>query len=490
MVLEAAGVRVPLDDRQKQKVQRFFPPLVLQEAVHQFCNERLSRRATDAPTNPNQDTEEKFRTFVNKLAHICDYRPHGDTITALTVLQNNDKVLYVFVSNNRERKNLNKTKQEITGLLTILKDNYEPESRVTDQALYKKLLGQVLILTTVRVQGYLSDLSDKIAKCIKDFREEKSDADKKVIDSLDKLLKMIPKTQMGGQKSKRFISSTMECIQLIHNYRNSPLQTTIEKRAANAKRLGTENSSCWSALQHVFGRLLSYRYDVETLISAHYIWEDDNLFRDFEVDFLESSGLYPGAALRCTPEKPETIIGRIPNASPEQRESLKRSFNEFRTSDQTSNLDEALKEQWETVQSRSPRVHAEMLLHDWLTRTGGVQAHRFFGNYRYIGTSKPLCRLCQYYFDIIATPVRFRDGHPNTYLNWRQPDLYASSGDSEVVEEAKRVWREIMDQLKARVYADLRRLLVEKATDKKQNDSNTFTDRITLDGLFMDLRLE
>ena len=47
-----------------------------------------------------------------------------------------------------------------------------------------------------------------------------------------------------------------------------------------------------------------------------------------------------------------------------------------------------------------------------------------------------------------------------------------------------------MDQIKARIYADLRRVLVEKATDKKMNDSNTYTDRLTLAGLFMNLELE
>ena len=47
-----------------------------------------------------------------------------------------------------------------------------------------------------------------------------------------------------------------------------------------------------------------------------------------------------------------------------------------------------------------------------------------------------------------------------------------------------------MDQLKARVYTDLRRVLVEKATDKKKNDSNTYTDKLSLAGLFAYLEHE
>jgi len=243
------------------------------------------------------------------------------------------------------------------------------------------------------------------------------------------------------------------------------------------------NATSWSSLQHVTGRLLSYEYDVETLISAHHIWGDTDLLRDFEVDFLDSSSSYPTAATRLKPEAVDIIINRTPQATPSQLEALKQHARDLQVYD----LDAMLEEQWK--RKLDPIVHAEVLLHDWLSRTaGGVQPPRFFSNWRYIGTSKPICRLCQYYFSIIATPVRFRDGHPNTYLDWRPADVRLPAG-SEDVDAAKLVWREVIDQMKARVYADMRRLLVEKATDKKQNDSNTYTDRITLDGLFTNIGL-
>jgi len=157
---------VPLDGKQQTRIRNFFPPLLLLESIHQSCNQRTLPKAADTPPNPNQGPEEKFRTFVNKLAHICDYRPKGDTVTALAVLLDNGRVLYLFASNRRGRQNLIKTKADLTSLLNILKENLEAETRLPDRALADRLLRQVLLLNTVRVQGYLSALSTDLKSCI------------------------------------------------------------------------------------------------------------------------------------------------------------------------------------------------------------------------------------------------------------------------------------------------------------------------------------
>src|SRR4051794_27485142 len=109
---------VPLDGKQQTRIRNFFPPLILLESIHESCNQRTELKAAEAPPNPNQESEGRFRTFVNKLAHICDYRPKGDTVTALAVLvDDNGRVLYLFASNRRTRSNLNKTKQDLTAVL-------------------------------------------------------------------------------------------------------------------------------------------------------------------------------------------------------------------------------------------------------------------------------------------------------------------------------------------------------------------------------------
>lgn len=120
----------------------------------------------DTPTNPYQGAEEKFSTFVNKLAHICDYRPHGDTITALAVMENHGHVTYVFASNSREVSSLPQVERDITGILNLLKDNLEAETRVEDQVLYDRLFRRILVLNETRLKSYLNRLLEVLDKCI------------------------------------------------------------------------------------------------------------------------------------------------------------------------------------------------------------------------------------------------------------------------------------------------------------------------------------
>jgi len=150
-----------------RRIRNFFPPLILLEAINECCKQNVARKASDSPPNPNQTPEEKFRTFVNKMAHICDHQPHGDTVTALTVLQDNGRVLYAFASNRRTRQNLLKTKTGILSVLNILKENLQAETSQSDEVLHDKLIREILSLNTVRVQCYLSALSKELKACIK-----------------------------------------------------------------------------------------------------------------------------------------------------------------------------------------------------------------------------------------------------------------------------------------------------------------------------------
>lgn len=273
----------------------------------------------------------------------------------------------------------------------------------------------------------------------------------------------------------------IHCIKTIEQYRRSPLQQFIKKKAATEEKL-RKNKTPWSNLHHVGGRLLSYAYDAETLVSAHHMWEDTDLFREFEVSFLDSSQSNIPKPFEFSPQTIESLIDGMPASTCNARE--KKALLQHAAELRKYNLDKILERQWQ--RKLNPIVHAEMILYDWLSRTpGGLQPSRFFEGWQYIGTSKPVCRLCRYYFDIIATPVHFRDGHPNSYVNWRLPDVRPQSNKPQDMQQANNDWCKIMDQIKTKVYADLRRVLEEQKTDQKVNDSNTYTDRLSLAGLLM-----
>jgi hypothetical protein len=263
----------------------------------------------------------------------------------------------------------------------------------------------------------------------------------------------------------------MQCIKTIHENRNSSLQRYIEARAVDDDNMAKGGS--WSTLRHATGRLLSYQYAVQTLVHAHRIWANTDLFRDFDVESLRSSGSYPAQALNLNPDTAEAVINRGPGG-PSRSQVYKDHAADLEPYGLSTELEQRLQ------QKLDPVVHAEMLLHDWLSRTdGGTQPYRFFNNWQYIGSSKPICRLCQHYFNVIATPVRFRSGHPNTYVNWRLPDIYVDKEDEESIARAKKIWYEILGQMKGQVYAAVGRVLEEKVSDRKPHDSNTYTERIT-----------
>ncbi|KAK4157294.1 hypothetical protein C8A00DRAFT_29719 [Chaetomidium leptoderma] len=418
-----------------------------------------------------------FHTLVNKLAQICDFEPKGNTVTALAVIWRDGRICYVFASNRRRTPALKNARIGLKAFLDILKSNLEAETRDSDEVMERRLLGEILSRNNVRVRSYLTALAKELSTCIK-----KCDAagveGMEARDAMTRLAQMLPDPNKDGQKGDNYINSMIRFIEAIRENSTSPLRRYISARAAEDDKMAKGGS--WSTVRHVSGRLVAYQYAAQTPVQAHHIWADTELFRDFNIASVRSSQSYPAEALNLNPMTTEAIMHRAPGCTQAQVDAYKQHAAAL----QQYLLDSKLERQWKT-RALDPIVHAEMLLHDWLARTeGGIQAYRFFHNWRYIGTSKPVCRLCQEYFHVIATPVRFRSGHPNTYLNWRLPDMYYVGGEDSAIttssiERARRDWCEILGRMKGRVYAAVVQVLEEKVSDKKAHDSNTYTDKVS-----------
>jgi hypothetical protein len=171
------GTSVPLGANQRKRAKEFYYLLFL-DSVPDCCQYAIARKVAFVPQNPNQSSEADFRTLVNKLAHICDSRPGGDTVMALVVLLVDGKPVYAFASNSMKRSNLIQTKDDFTSVLNILKVNLKTETKESDQVLFDRLLRQMLRLNPVRVQTNLTHLTKDLAACVKacegDVSEESS----------------------------------------------------------------------------------------------------------------------------------------------------------------------------------------------------------------------------------------------------------------------------------------------------------------------------
>jgi hypothetical protein len=149
-------------------------------------------------------------------------------------------------------------------------------------------------------------------------------------------------------------------------------------------------------------------------------------------------------------------------------------FKEFVRKLQGFSLDERIKQEYGKDSFR-PVVHAEVQLLNWLDTTYGVNNARFFNGWKYIGTSKPTCRLCHYYFEEHKSHVQHRGTNGNLYLNWRFPDVRESQGAAG--EGARQV---MVDRVLLRIRKDAFDLVKQKlSTAYKTNDSNTISARIT-----------
>jgi len=222
-------------------------------------------------------------------------------------------------------------------------------------------------------------------------------------------------------------------------------------------------SERWCELRHSAGRLLSYLQAVKVLVMTRKRWPE--LFENFEVCSIASSLLakcpFPNER-KVQEMSAEGIIGKM-TSDPEIMESYKACAKEL----EKFGLDENIRQQ-SGSKSFQPYVHAEVLLLESLEKDGGTRPSRFFNGYKYIGCSKPTCRMCDYYFSFHASGVEVRPTHRNLYLNWSVPNLDHDQGPKDGEDREK-----LMNKILIRLRTDTLRTLSEKLPERKNHDSNT-----------------
>ena len=196
------------------------------------------------------------------------------------------------------------------------------------------------------------------------------------------------------------------------------------------------------------------------IVAASQRWSD--LFQDFQITFIPSSK--PAKRpLRDASLTAAQIISNMP-----QDDEFQTCLSQAQEM-QKFNLDELIKLQVSTKNFR-PIVHAEVLLHDYLLEQGVSHPSQYWNGWKYIGGSKPTCRLCCYYFVEHVDRVDVRPPHHNLYPNWRLPDIVAHEGSA-----AETRTLELLARLTHKVRTDAKRTLNERSSPGKRHDSNTYS---------------
>lgn len=241
-------------------------------------------------------------------------------------------------------------------------------------------------------------------------------------------------------------------------------QSEMNEHMRNRSNEGKINESkCWCELRHAATRLLSYLHATKCLVSMRKRLPE--LFESFQVCYVKSS-LPSRCPLKARRQgnglSMKEIIGRM-TSDPTALERYRGYAQHLEKLGVDENIQE---EAWD--KTLRPIVHAEVLVLDSLLKDGGTTSSKFFGGYKYIGCSKPTCRLCDYYFSFHPSRVEVRPTHRNLYPNWRMPDVYDYQGLGAVKER-----EDLMIKILGRVKEDAFRTLIEKMPETKHHDSNT-----------------
>lgn len=257
--------------------------------------------------------------------------------------------------------------------------------------------------------------------------------------------------------SDTVFKACVNLILLIKVFSKSPTYGSLQEKASSERG----ERSPWTELRHAAGRLLSYSSASKTLIEARKKWEC--LFYEVEVDFVPSSSLLINPVSDKNVNA-DAIIGRMTSDKTKMQQCRAHAAQL-----QRFDLDDIIKKQ--VTDGFRALVHAEVLIHKSLIDEYGLTGphpSQFFEGRKYIGSSKPTCRLCDYYFTASATGIDVRKTHRNLYIGWRAPDVYVDQDEA-----AKKRRQQVLMKVLDRVREDAFRTLAEKVPERKKYDSNT-----------------
>lgn len=233
---------------------------------------------------------------------------------------------------------------------------------------------------------------------------------------------------------------------------------------------------CFSDFVHTSKRILAYPQSVQYILTvAKNRWPE--LFDNPLVSFLPSSKKIP----RPYREKSLTAVSIVGRMTRKVKEMA--IFKDFVKRLQIYDLDDRIQELY-ARKSFTPIVHSEVLLLNWVWNTYGgaadgiIDQSVFFNGWMYIGSSKPTCRLCHYYFEERRSGVEHRsDWHGNLYPAWAFPEVFPSQGENAIADRQIMVDR-VLQRVRKEAFQVVRKKIAPKS---KEEDSNTFTEGVTLE---------
>ncbi|KXX75488.1 hypothetical protein MMYC01_208107, partial [Madurella mycetomatis] len=419
--------------------KRLYEAIVMLVCLTKAYVEGKSAEATESEINVPRSKKLVFHCFVNKLAQICDDRRGGDTVTAFAVLQPGN-VQYYFGCNGRNAAALESVRSYVADVLNLIgtanPDDVKKATRDSSTPLFSHVLQKIVGFNRPRIERYISVL----AKSVEDSVHQTSQEDYEEV-----------------------VDKTQELLHAIHRCYKGAFTDFIHDRCSDGP-VGREQT-LWDEIYHSLGRLLSYFLAVKVLITACKYWPQ--LFVDFTIIPVPSS-----RPNRDPPQIRKSASKLITAMTTDN--FIINAYRHSATELQEWGLDKRIQEVTHHSNFK-PIIHAEILVDDFIRRsqredTTGEGPIRFFHQAefgRYIGASKPTCRLCALYFNSQVDGVEVRKSHNNPYCNWRVPDVFVHDG-----ERVKKERDAVLEMMIPRLRNDVFKAILDRRVQWNRFDSN------------------
>ncbi|KAI8221939.1 hypothetical protein K4K54_007297, partial [Colletotrichum sp. SAR 10_86] len=359
----------------------FYESVVLEYALQQACRRgrQVFNEVQAVENDPLATDVQIFHCFVEKLAQVCDNERGGKMVTAFSVLKGPDGPEFVFGSNERNEDELMEVQEFAESLLTMVGSN--PAGLAT-KPLAKQVLWKILHFNLPRVQEYLGKLVRYLDECIADcVRRGTPAALETLMPELETLKQKaaFPRDIVSGNAQTKFFSDCEKLLRGISVIKGTTIDQAITNYARDGHMAGSDS---WRELRHFLGRFLSFRQASNAIVGAKDRFP--TLFQDFTVTKVSSSQPAPKPIARSRSVTARSIIRNMITDDDDDREY----FLEHATSMQMFNLDDEIQRQISKRTFR-PRVHAEILVHEYLLEKGLQHSSQFWNGWKYIGSSKP-----------------------------------------------------------------------------------------------------
>ncbi|KAL2757010.1 hypothetical protein ACRALDRAFT_2041545 [Sodiomyces alcalophilus JCM 7366] len=440
--------------------RRFYGPIILGVALKEIFRRDFDRTPNSVP-DTHDGAEQGYHQFVYRLAHICDSKQGGSTVTAIAVLEESDCIRYLVGSNERKAEELDEVKDYLTRVLNIVG---KPDLSSIDKMMV--IVPAVIRFNLPRIKSYVNKLERALSLCIehckRDVEAGTEQGAKHLKETLLRLQAMTSFRLNRRLEDDQYVRACQKLVSQIHLIsKHSEFQESIVQRAREGR---IDISEHWTDLRHFLNRLHAYYQDVETIVRTKRRWVQ--LFHDFKVTVVPSSKPAPNplkANPRSKAPSAHDVIGHMTSEPGE----ISR-YRGYAAELQTLGLDEQIST--ETGKNGfKPIVHAEVLVQSaalsHIQTSDPARGTRFWNNWKYVGSSKPTCRLCGYYFELHPDGVQVRSSHRNLYPSWRLPDAHD--------EASVRFRDKMLNEIKKKVCDVVFRTLQERVPQGKRRDSNT-----------------